>query len=307
MAADPPEWLSSWCVRELGAAPVEQLLAASVMSDVAAVRLADGRSVVVKARPDERGRAITCVRVQRALADSGFPCARPLTDATPLGDLIVHAEEWRPGGELTRGESPALARRSAQLLGELMNRLDSIVAFPPLPNPEWVRWDHDGPGLFPANPRHDARAARMTLPEYIGSTATRARERIWRGDLPAVIGHADWESQNLRWKGDEPYAVHDWDSLAWLPEAAIAGAAAGAFASAETPTLASIESSTAFLAAYEHARGRAFGDDEREIAWASSLWPALHNARAEVLYEQPLVAAAALELQAESRLALAGA
>jgi hypothetical protein len=38
--------------------------------------------------------------------------------------------------------------------------------------------------------------------------------------LPCVLGHADFEAQNLRWHGREVWAVHDWDSLAWQPEAA---------------------------------------------------------------------------------------
>ena len=125
-------------------------------------------------------------------------------------------------------------------------------------------------------------------------------------ELPHVLGHADWETQNLRWQGSEPYAVHDWDSLAWLPEAALVGAASGTFASAETPTLAPLESSEAFLAHYEASRGRSFSPAERRIAWAASLWPALHNARGEVLYTAPRVAYAALMAQSDARLRRAG-
>ncbi|MEV0037908.1 hypothetical protein [Streptomyces sp. NPDC050804] len=97
--------------------------------------------------------------------------------------------------------------------------------------------------------------------------------------------------------------MHDWDSLAWLPEAAIAGAASGAFASAEHPTLVPVESSAAFLDAYQEARGRAFTDEERRLAWAASLWPAAHNARTEVLYGREPIALRALRDQADARLA----
>jgi hypothetical protein len=89
--------------------------------------------------------------------------------------------------------------------------------------------------------------------------------------------HADFEAQNLRWHGREVWAVHDWDSLAWQPEAALAGAASGAFASDGPPTLAPIESSEAFLVAYQDIRGRSFTAVEREIAWAASLWMAAYN------------------------------
>ena len=40
--------------------------------------------------------------------------------------------------------------------------------------------------------------------------------------LPCVLGYADFEAQNLRWRGGEVWAVHDWDSLAWQLEAALA-------------------------------------------------------------------------------------
>ena len=55
------------------------------------------------------------------------------------------------------------------------------------------------------------------------------------------------------------------------------GAASGAFASAASPTLAPIESSEAFLVAYQNIRGRWFTDVEQEIAWAASLWMAAYN------------------------------
>jgi len=287
---------------------VELLFAADAMSDVRGLRLEDGREVVLKARAAaDVGRARRCVEVQRVVAAGGFPCVRPLTAVSVIGERAVHAEEWRPGGEMMRDDAPEAAALSARLLADLMARLEGIPADPPLPPPEWVHWDHDGPGLFQPNPRHDLLAERVALPGVIVETARRARVRLRRSALPPVLGHADWEAQNLRWDGQTPVAVHDWDSLAWLPEAAIVGAAAGAFASQETPTLAPVESSRAFLSAYADARGRRFGAEETQVAWAASLWPALHNARAEVLYGVPPVALEEVERQAADRLDLAGA
>lgn len=80
-----------------------------------------------------------------------------------------------------------------------------------------------------------------------------------------------------------------------------------AFASTRTPTLAPIRSSASFIRAYELARDRTFTDDERQIAWAASLWPALHNARGEYLFQSSPVAATAVIAQAAERLALARA
>ena len=67
-----------------------------------------------------------------------------------------------------------------------------------------------------------------------------------------VLGHGDFEAQNIRWHRREVGTVHDWDSLAWQPEAALAGAASGAFASAGPPTLAPIESAGTCQPELEH-------------------------------------------------------
>ena len=295
-----PEWAVLYCREHLGSVPSALLHSSRHMSDVLGLRLADGREVAVKARPDQNGRAAACVEVQRTLAEQGFPCAAPLTGVTVHDGVAIHAERWLPGGEVLRGDDPATAALFARLLARLVTLAADIevggdapgVIQPPLPNPEWMRWDAPGPAV--------------ALPPLVEDATRRIRERLAAIWLPRVLGHADWESQNLRWHGSTPYAVHDWDSLAWLPEAVIAGAASGAFASAEQPALTPIASSAAFLDAYQRAR-RPFDDEEIEVAWAASLWLALHNARGEVLRDLPPVAVTAVLEQASQRLELAGA
>jgi hypothetical protein len=103
------------------------------------------------------------------------------------------------------------------------------------------------------------------------------------------------------------HTIHDWDSLAALPEAAVAGAAARAFASTDVPTLAPLSSSEAFLTAYQDATRRWFTADEVEVAWTASLYPAAHNARGEILFGNLPVAGDALRAQAEERLRRGGA
>ncbi|GAB3948902.1 hypothetical protein GCM10029976_080930 [Kribbella albertanoniae] len=218
----------------------------------------------------------------------------------------VHAEEWVPGGEVARGNDAGTAKRSARLYSAVMEVTRRLQHPPPLPNPEWVRWDHDGPGEWPPNAVHDTRPGADSLRADLVAIATRARKRLLKaGSMRRMLGHADWEAQNLRWHGHTPYVVHDWDSVAWLPEPALVGAAAGAFASTEVPTLAPLASSEAFLVAYQEERE--FTPDELEVAWAASLWPALHNARAEILWNHPPVALTAVLDQAESRLHQAAA
>ncbi len=302
---DLPDWLPGWCLDHLGAEPASVLFRLRQVSTVFGLRLADGRDVVVKARADD-GRAVSCVTAQARLAERGFPCARPLTPATSAGALAVHAEEFRPGGQVLGGDWPEVAVRYAQVFADLMAELADVAVAPPLPNPPWVRWDHADSGLWPAIGWLDNRDQRV-VPAYVVEAAERARGRLLAAGLPCVLGHADFEAQNLRWQGQQVWAVHDWDSLAWQPEAALAGAASGSFASAGPPTLASIESSQAFLAAYQDIRGRVFTPVELEIAWAASVWMAAYNAREQALLGDPPLSGQALRTQAAERLRRANA
>jgi hypothetical protein len=299
-----PDWLPAWCLDHLGDEPTGVLFQLQQVSMVFGLRLPGGRDVVVKARADD-GRAVSCVAAQARLAERGFPCARPLTPVVGVGPLAVHAEEFRPGGEVLYGDSPDVAARCAEVFAWLMAELADLTVAPPLPNPPWVRWDHTGSGAWPAIGSLDNRDE-STAPAYLVDTAVRARGRLLAAGLPCVLGHADFEAQNLRWHDRQVWAVHDWDSLAWQPEAALAGAASGAFASSGPPTLAPIESSEAFLVAYQDFQGRWFTAVEQEIAWAASLWMATYNIW-EALHGDAPLSEDALRAQAAERLRRANA
>jgi Phosphotransferase enzyme family len=296
MQLEVPAWVDEWCEALLGAQPSEVLFVVAHLSEVVGVRLADGREVVVKRRVDECGRAQSCVAAQKLLAEGGFPCPMPVTPAVFRDGFAVHAERFVPGGELDKEDTPAAAARSAALLADLVRRLSVAELDPPLPNPEWVRWD-----------RPPERHAASGVPEWIEETSRRVQAKLVDSVLPPVLGHADWEAQNMRWQHGKPLAVHDWDSLAYLPEAALAGTAAGIFATHGEPTLAPLASSEGFLEAYELARGAGFSSHEREIAWAASIWEALHNARDELIYDRPRLSFDQLKAQHAERLARARA
>jgi hypothetical protein len=204
------------------------------------------------------------------------------------------------------GDSPDVAMRYAAVFARLMAELADVTVPPPLPNPRWVRWDHEDSGLWPSIRELDERDP-SAVPAHVVDTARRARRRLRATDLPCVLGHADFEAQNLRWRDGNVYAVHDWDSLAWQPEAALVGAACGAFPSTRPPTLASVQSSEAFLATYQDLRGRRFTSEELEVAWTASLWPAAHNARWEAVYGGVPVSGEAVRAQATERLGRANA
>lgn len=300
--------LAHWCVRRLGPGELVPLVptAGGQMSNVYRY-LMEETSAVVKVRSESLERIRRCLGVQRMAATNGFPCATPLVDAEALdSSVVVSAEEWRPGGEMLRGHDGASARRSAVLLAELMALLVRRRGRALDPPPPWMHWNPPGGGLWPPNGSID-RMDHTLVPDTVREWARRAASRLRHSALPRVLGHGDWETQNIRWEDGRPWSVYDWDSLVFLPEAAIVGAASGAFASAEVPTLAPIASSRTFIDSYESARGRTFTEDEREIAWAASMWPALHNARGEHLFRSEPAASAAVIEQAEDRLDLAKA
>ncbi|HVV23084.1 MAG TPA: hypothetical protein VHF06_26860 [Pseudonocardiaceae bacterium] len=302
---DLPEWLPAWCADNLGAEPERLLFHLRQTSHVFGLRLPGDRSVVVKSRADD-GRAAACVAVQARLAERGLPCARPVTPVVAVGSLAVHAEENRAGGDLLRGDTPDVAACYAAVFARLMAELADVDVPPSLPNPHWVRWEHRDSGVWPDIGFLDAKD-QSPVPGHVVETADRARKRLRATDLPCVLGHADFEAQNLRWHGRDVWAVHDWDSLAWQPEAALVGAACGAFASAAHTTLVPIESSEAFLLTYQEIRGRAFTPEERQVGWAASLWPAAHYARVEAVYGDTPVSGRALRTQAAERLRRANA
>lgn len=300
----------TWCERELGPGTLEPITPADggQMSRIFRFETAANTSMAIKVRDDYPARVDGCLKVQQLAAESGLPCARPITAVQTLANgLVVSGEEWRPGGEIMTGDGPQQASRSAALLARLMRTLEPCSPEGLGPPPPWMHWNATGGSLWPPTNHPIDQMNQALVHAWVSERAERVSERLRPFVLPDVVGHGDWEAQNIRWKGHGAWAIHDWDSLVGLPEAAIVGTASGAFASARTPTLAPIRSSAAFIRAYEQARDRTFSDNERQMAWAASLWPALHNARGECLFQSPPVATTALAAQAAERLAIARA
>ncbi|WDZ93665.1 hypothetical protein [Nocardiopsis sp. HUAS JQ3] len=102
-----PDWLGPWCADRSGDEPVRVLFATRSVSAVFGLRLAGGRDVVVKARPDE-GRASSCVAAQARLAQRGFACPRPLPN--PCWVRWDHADPglWPRIGELDERDQRAV-------------------------------------------------------------------------------------------------------------------------------------------------------------------------------------------------------
>ncbi len=270
--------LADWCDHYLGARPICVLFRSGHLSEVVAAELADGRQVVIKARPSDP-RIAGCTAVQAHLARARFPCPVPLTAPTRTGGLTVTAETLVPGGSQLPAEGGAAP--FAALLARLIDSAPDAAAVPALaPSPPWTGWDHPGTRLWPDRDDRGRDLNDAPGPAWVDDTARRVRERLSASAAPVRIGHGDWESQNIRWSGGQPLAVHDWDSVIAQPEPAIVGLAAAVWPAAGAPgEAATVAQSADFIAGYQRAGGRQWTERESQDAWAAGLWVRLFNAK----------------------------
>ncbi len=257
---------------------------------------------MVKVRPPAE-RLEACARVHAHLWRRGYPCPEPLVGPRLLDGVAVSIEAYVPA-------EPAPSRADAITmlappLAELVALAPFAASLPTLaPVPAWVGWNGDEGRLWPPPDDRDDDLNEMHEPAWIDGAAARASRRLDGSALPAVIGHVDWWGENFLWNHGALRAVLDWDSVGALPEAALAGVAA-AIVAAPAP-LPTVHESAEFLAVYQRACGRRFGQDEAEISWAAGAWTRLFDAKKEsVDGAGPLQTRLAEEI--EQRLRRAGA
>jgi hypothetical protein len=287
LLAVDPAFLAQWCVEHLGSAPAGEIFRSGYLSAVLALRLADGRAVVVKVRPDSP-RIAACVEVQRRLYGSGYPCPEPLTGAVPFGDGAATAEAYVPGGAVLPAEG-----RSAWAFAGAFARLITMAPRPADvpgldPPPSWADWDHAGAGLWPHPEDPDVDLNDVVGPAWIDDAGRGARDRLRAGESGTVIGHCDWLAANLRWDGDKLLVVHDWDSVAAASEAVLVGLAAALYSAVSVNELATVQETQQFLDAYCGAHGRQLSAGELERSWAAGVWTRAYDARYQHAVGQPV-------------------
>jgi hypothetical protein len=301
-AVDPAR-LAWWCMEHLGSPPAGEIFRSGYLSAVIGLRLADGREVVVKVRPDSP-RIAACVVVQRRVFQAGYPCPQPLTGAAPFGGDVATAEAYVPGGAMLPSAGHA-ARAFAEAFAWLIRLAPRPAEVPRLgPAPSWAAWDHAGDGPWPSPEDPDVNLNEVAGPEWIDDAGRRARDRLRAGAPEAVIGHCDWLAGNLRWSRDELLVVHDWDSMTADSEAVLAGFAAALYSTVRADELATVEDTERFLVAYCHARGREFSAGELERSWAAGLWTRAYDAKYQHTAGQPITSLS--ENEARERLRRAG-
>jgi Phosphotransferase enzyme family len=262
---------------------VRVLFRSGHLSEVVAAELADGRQVVIKARPSDP-RIAACTAVQKHLAYAGFPCPEPLTAPVEVGGLTVTAEALVQGGSQLPAEGGAAP--FAALLARLICSAPGLAGVPSLaPSPPWTGWDHPGSRLWPDLDDHGRDLNTAQGPMWVDDAARRVRERLSSSAAPSLVGHGDWESQNIRWSNGQPLAVHDWDSVIAQPETAIVGLASAVWPAAGAPgEAASVAQSADFIASYQQAAGRQWTGRAVQDAWAAGLWVRLFNAKKDAVH-----------------------
>jgi len=83
--------------------------------------------------------------------------------------------------------------------------------------------------------------------------------------------------------GDAITAVYDWDSLAVLFEAAVAGLAAAVHPVLDDGPGSDVAQTAAFLTAYVDVRRVPWTAEEKEVAWAAGIWVRAYNAKGDAL------------------------
>ncbi|WP_433218795.1 hypothetical protein ACQP00_13445 [Dactylosporangium sp. CS-047395] len=266
----PPDEIGVW----LGSPVVETVLRTGHLAVVHVLRLADGRTVVVKARAAEE-RLAGCAFVHRHLWRAGFPCPELIAGPTRFGELALSAEMAELAGGAVQG--PGAGEFSA-LLARLIRMAPRVGETPSLaPAPAWIRWYHEDGAIWPWPDDRDADL--HLVASWHDAAAVEVRRALGRFVAEPVVGHCDFEAHNIWWRGDQPLAVHDWDSVVAEPEAVIVGVAAAMWPAGDGRLGATVEESAGFLDGYQRACGRAFSGDEVRAAWAAGLWIRLFNAK----------------------------
>lgn len=126
--------LDAFCLAQLGAPIAAPLFYASSIGAVAGARLADGRTVVVKAHQPEQPPAFLPVvhDVRRHLKAQGFPSPEPLLGPIPLGAGHATVEEYDAAGDYRDPHETHVRRALAQTLARLADLAQPFAGDPAL-------------------------------------------------------------------------------------------------------------------------------------------------------------------------------
>jgi hypothetical protein len=280
-------------VREhLGSAVAGHLFCSTSIGSTHGIALADGRRVVLKARPPQSTNPdlpldlASCREIasaQRWLHARGVPCPAPLCEPAPLGHGIATVDSFLADGHVPDGRLPAVRttlvhaqHEHARLLEPLRPSLTVRHFLPPrdrlFPQPHSKLFDVDATA-------HEA--------GWIEAIARRARDIAEPVASAMIAAHCDWRIEHVRLddRGDV-VASYDWDSIGIRSETQIVGITMHGFtcdwsssAGVHLPTIAEM---LGWLDDWQRARGRPFTAQEHAAARAWCVYAIAYGARISI-------------------------
>src|SRR5579863_7645761 len=230
-AEEIAERVNTFCATHLGISVADYLFYESSQGAVFGIQLSDGHRVVLKAHQPDRPLDFLSAtyKVQRYLADHGYPCPRPLLGPTPIGYGHATVEELIDTGVYTDAHDPAIRRLMAEKLAQLASVTGDIKDIAGLRStalgrqlPEGILWPTPHSRIFDF-------AATISGAEWIDTLAYEARQKLAHSVGKMVIGHTDWSVKHFRFWDGNVCIIYDWDSLALEHETVIVGEAARGF------------------------------------------------------------------------------
>jgi len=270
------------CVGALAGGIEECLFYRAMVGCVVGVRLTTGIRRVIKAyQPRWSPTFLEGVcRIQRHLAEDGFPCPTPVAGPVPLGGGWATVEEYLPDpGQAALEEAMLTVSASglADQIGRCRDQDGGSLAGHPLRAVAGRLYPE------PHSPLFDFEATAQGA-SWIDELAEAGKELRDAHQGQPVIAHTDWSARNVRLGRDRVLAVYDWDSLALVPETSAVGQAAAtwsAFGEVVEPIAPSAQQIAEFVRHYETSRGRTFTIEQRRAVGGAALWVLAYTARCE--------------------------
>ena len=260
-------WVDGVCLTHLGQRIVDAHFVSKSVGAVFGVTLADRRSVVLKLfHPSfDEGELRAIESCLRHVLGTGFPATKQVVPLFRIDGTWAAFYELASGHVLD-AHRPEVRRTLARGLTELARSVDgwNACGLPLAPTRQSALWP----------PAHRV-SIDLSVPggEWIDARAVASQRLIRASDLPLMAAHTDWSVKNALFADDHRIAaILDWDSLMQASEAEMVGRAAAEFTvgSPQGSSTPSREEATAFVRAYEAARGRAFDAVEQRVINASA-------------------------------------
>src|SRR5215207_3600043 len=120
--------LDAFCITHLGSGMAENFFCELSVGAAFGLRLKNGRRVVVKAHPLYRSLDFLQAvhKVQYHLYNHSFPCPKPVIGPSPFRNGLATTEEFVRKGEFVDAHDPAIRRKMAQTLAQVIDLTKSV-------------------------------------------------------------------------------------------------------------------------------------------------------------------------------------